>query len=86
METSEPCYQQENIPSLSSSKTTRVTQGHGECPGKRGDAHREQLSGTGRAGWAQAAGTDDMPPDSSSSFLGRRRGAPHLHNGAARLE
>lgn len=44
-----------------------------------------------RAGRAELAGLrllalHSVPPDSSSSLLGRRRGAPGLHGRAARLE
>jgi len=44
---------------LSSGEATRVTRGQGESPGTGGDAGREVAeSRAGRAGWAQAAGTD----------------------------
>lgn len=72
---------------LSSGEATRVTQGWGESPGTGGDACREAVEGRmGRAGWAQAADTDsNMPPDGSSGFPGRRRGAPGAHRRATRL-
>lgn len=78
---------QQNILSrLSSDEATRVTQGWGQSPGTGGDACREAAERTGRAGWAEAAGTDsNMPPDGSSGFPGWWRGAPGPHSRATGL-